>query len=290
MKGCGRDRDKVGQRKQTRAIFRTLISYLVLITIAILMFLPFAWMISSSLKDPGVIFLLPPQWIPRPFRFDNYAEVWQLIPFLVLLYNSFKISLLAVVGGLFSCSLAAYAFARLRFPGRDVIFTLVLITLMVPPQVTMIPVFMLMRRIGWVDNHLALIVPTFLGGAFGTFLLRQFFMNIPGELEEAAKIDGCSIPGIYFRIFLPLSKPALTTLAVFIFLYRWNDLLLPLIYLRTFEKMTLTVGLSLFQGLYSANWTALMASAVISMIPTVILYLAGQSYFEKGIAMTGIKG
>jgi multiple sugar transport system permease protein len=191
---------------------------------------------------------------------------------------------------LLSASFAAYAFARLKFPGRDFLFLTLLATMMVPDQVTVIPQFIIMRAVGWTDSHNALIVPRFLGSAFGTFLLRQFFLTIPDELEDAARVDGASRFSIYWRIFLPLAKPALATLAVFTFMGAWNDLTGPIIYLSSKSQMTLTVGLTMFRGVHETKWHLLMAGTVISILPILVVYAAAQKYFVQGITMTGIKG
>jgi multiple sugar transport system permease protein len=203
--------------------------------------------------------------------------------------NSTKIAVLSVIGQLLSCSMAAFCFARFEFPGRNALFMILLATLMVPGQVTLIPVFLVMRALGWVDTHYALIVPAWLGGAFGTFLLRQFFLTVPRELEDAARIDGASSFAIYSRIFLPLAKPALATLAVLGFMGSWNDLLGPVIYLQTRSKMTLPVGLALFKGQYVTEYALLNTGATISLIPILILFILAQNYFVQGLTMTGLK-
>jgi multiple sugar transport system permease protein len=242
------------------------------------------------LKNASQIFSFPPKLFVEVPRWSNYATVVQQLPFGLFMLNSFKISSLCTLGQLISCSLAAYAFARMRFRGRDLIFSMLLATMMIPYAVRMIPVFLIMRSIGWLDTHLALIVPSYLGGAFGTFLLRQFFLTIPTELEDAARIDGCGHFGIYRRIVLPLSRPALASLAVFIFIYHWNDLLSPVIYLSSRSKMTISVGLALFQSLRTTQWHLLMAGATISVIPVLMVYVFAQRFFIRGIALTGLKG
>jgi multiple sugar transport system permease protein len=214
----------------------------------------------------------------------------QQLPFGLFILNSIKVSSLCTFGQLLSCSLAAYAFARMRFRGRDVIFSMLLATMMIPYAVRMIPVFLIMQSVGWLDTHWALVVPSYLGGAFGTFLLRQFFLTIPTELEDAARIDGCGHFGIYRRIVLPLSRPALASLAVFVFIYHWNDLLSPVLYLSSRPKMTISVGLALFQSLRTTQWHLLMAGATISVIPVLLVYVFSQRYFVRGIALTGLKG
>jgi multiple sugar transport system permease protein len=269
---------------------RNTLSYLVLIVLTVIMGLPFVWMLSSSLKSQGYIFIYPPQWIPDPARWQNYIDLLNEMPFLQFAYNSTKIAILATFGQLLTCSLAAYAFARFHFPGRDTLFTILLATLMVPFQVTMIPVFITMHRINLLDTHLALWGPAFLGGAYGTFLLRQFFLTLPPELEDAARVDGCGRFGIWWRIFLPLSKPALATLGIFVFMNYWNDLLGPVLYLSTKAKMTLTIGLAmLFHQWGATPWNLVMAGSVVMVLPVLIIYALGQKYFVQGIVTTGLK-
>lgn len=277
-------------RKLIKVGIRNTFSYLLLLLLTVVMGLPFLWMVTSSLKEQGYIFIYPPQWIPNPVRWQNYIELVQRMPFLQFFYNSTKIALLATFGQLLTCSLAAYVFARLQFFGRDTLFTILLATMMVPFQVTMIPVFITMHRLNLLDTHLALWGPAFLGGAYGTFLLRQFFLTLPRELEDAARVDGCSRFGIWWRIFLPLSKPALATLGIFVFMANWNDLLGPVLYLSTRAKMTLTIGLAmLFHQWGATPWNLVMAGSVVTVLPVLILYALGQKYFVQGIVTTGLK-
>ncbi|NLC44026.1 MAG: carbohydrate ABC transporter permease [Clostridiales bacterium] len=254
------------------------------------MIIPFIWMLSTALKDSGDIFKIPPVWIPRPVIWDNFVRAWTSLPFDVFTWNSFKIAILATLGTLISCSWAAYAFARLKFPYKDALFTIILATMMIPGQITMIPIFILMRAFGWYDTHYPIWVPHFFGSAFGTFLLRQFFLSLPEDLDDAARIDGCNPFQIYWRIYLPLSKPALATLAVLTFLGTWNNLLGPVIYLKSVEKFTLMIGLAFFQGQYVTDYSLLMAGSIISIVPIVVIYMVAQKYFVQGIALTGIKG
>jgi ABC-type glycerol-3-phosphate transport system permease component len=200
-----------------------------------------------------------------------------------------KIASLATIGQLISCSLGAFAFSVLKFRGRDLLFLALLATLMVPYQVTLIPTFILFSKLGWVGTHLPLWVPAFWGGAFGTFLLRQFYLTIPMDLAESARIDGANIFQIFRHIYLPLSKPALATLAIFTFMWSWNDLLNPLIYVSELNQLTLTVGMSLFQNQYGGKWTLMMAAAVVSILPILIIFFMAQKYFIRGIALTGVK-
>ncbi|HEV8638583.1 MAG TPA: carbohydrate ABC transporter permease [Chloroflexota bacterium] len=273
-----------------RAAATTAGLYVLLLAVSALMLGPFIWMLTSSLKAEGDIFLFPPTLLPNPPRWDNYAETVQRMPFHIFTFNSFKIAVLGTVGAVLTCSLAAYAFARLSFPGRDRLFFVLLATMMVPGQVTFIPHFLIMQAVGWTNSHNALIVPHFFGGAFGTFLLRQFFLTLPSELEDAARIDGAGHFRIYWQIFVPLAQPALATLAVFVFMGSWNDLVGPVIYLSDREKMTLTVGLAMFKGFNVVRWHLVMAGAVINVIPILIIYVLAQKYFVQGVALSGIKG
>lgn len=263
--------------------------YVVLFGGATVMMVPFLWMISVSLKEPGQVFVYPPQWIPDPIVWANYGTVWTTVPFAMFLLNTTKIAILVTLGQFLTCSLGAYAFARLEFPGRDHLFLAYLGTMMIPYHVTLVPVFILMRYLGWVDSHLSLIVPACFS-AFGTFLLRQFFLTIPRELEDAARIDGCSEFGIYSRIVLPLAKPALATLGVFTLLWSWNDFIGPLVFINSTEKKTLTLGLASFQGMYTTDWTLLMAASVMALLPLIIIFIFAQRYFVEGITLSGIKG
>ena len=252
--------------------------------------IPFLWMLSTSLKTTAQSMAFPPEWWPRPFVWENYAQIWEYMPFFRFLFNSVKIAFCVVFGQLFTCSLAAYAFAKLRFPGRNILFVVVLSTMMIPTQVTLIPVFAIMKSLGWINTHYALIVPASFGTVFGTFLLRQFFLGLPNDLEDAARIDGCTPFGIYWRIMLPLAKPALATLAIFAFMGTWNDFLRPLIYLSDMDKMTLPVGLALLSNHEDIRIPLIMAAAVLSLLPILIIYILGQKYFVRGIALTGMKG
>lgn len=256
---------------------------------AFLMVVPFIWMLVTSIKEPGTEFVFPPEWIPKKLDFSNYPKALELVPLVQLMFNSIKVAGLITIGELITGSMAAFAFARLRFPGRDIIFLAYLSTMMVPHQVTLLPQFILMKYLGWLDTHFALVVP-YLVGAFGTFLLRQFFMTIPKELEEAATIDGCSPLRIYWNIILPLSKPALAALAIFVFMGAWNNLLTPLIFVSSMEMRTLPIGLAFFVDFYQIKYTLLMAAATMALLPVMIVYLAAQKYFIEGITLSGLKG
>ena len=279
-------------KRSTRHVIKRIGLYFLLATIALLMVGPFLWMLGTSLKSPGEMFAFPLRLVPQAASAESYNEVVRRMPFLLFVFNSFKIASLATVGQILSCSLAAYAFARMKFKAKEFIYFVLLATMMIPSQVTMIPVFLIMKFLGWIDTHYALFVPAFFGGAFGTFLLRQFFSTIPQDLEDAARIDGCGRFRLYWQIFMPLSKPAIATLAIFSFMGYWNDLLNPVIYLSSLEKMTLTVGLATLQGAEGTmlRYNVVMAGAVISVLPILALYIAAQKWFVRGITMTGLKG
>ena len=282
-------RASIWQSRKLRQTISTVISHTILIIGAFIMIVPFIWMLSTSFKAPGRTFVYPPEWIPRPFVWQNYVEMWQALPFSQFFLNSVKISTLSTIGQLLTCSMGAFAFSILKFKGRDFLFLLLIATLMIPYQVTLIPTFILFSKIGWVGTHLPLWVPAFWGGAFGTFLLRQFYLTIPIDLAESARIDGANIFQIFTHIYLPLSKPAMATLGIFTFMWSWNDLLNPLIYVSELKQLTLTVGLSFFQNQYGGKWTLMMAGAVVSILPILLIFFFAQKYFIQGIAMTGIK-
>lgn len=267
------------------------LTYALLILGAVVMLIPLLWLLSSSLKDSGRIFVFPPQWIPDPWRPENYAIVFEQIPFVRFYVNTIAVTVLAMIGQVTAASLVAFGFARLRFPGRDMLFLVLLATIMIPYQVTLIPTFVLFRLLGWLDTYVPLILPYWLGGgAFYVFLLRQFYMRLPLELDDAARIDGASTFGIYRQIILPQAKPALGVMAVFTFLGHWNDFFNPLIYLNTTEKYTLALGITLFRGYQVTQWHLLMAASVMMTLPCILLYAFAQRYFIQGIVFTGLKG
>lgn len=269
---------------------KALLRYALLTGVAALMVGPFLWMVSTSMKEQAAIFRYPPQLLPDHFNLNNYRAIMDVLPLGRMLVNSFTIAIIATIGQLCSCSLAAYAFARMRFRGQNVLYFILLATMMIPAQVTMIPVFLIMKFFGLIDTLYALIVPAFFGGAFGTFLLRQFFSTIPLDLEDAARIDGCGKLRILWSIVLPLSRPALATLALFTFMTYWNDLLGPVIYLSSVGKATLTIGLANLQSdVMTTRYDLLMAGSVLSVLPILFLLVLGQRWFVKGIAVTGLK-
>jgi len=265
--------------------------YLLLIIVGVALMAPLVWLISSSLKDQGKIFTIPPEWIPNPVKWDNYAKVFDQVPFGRFYWNSVIVTFFSTAGNVVSASLVAFSFARLRFPGRNLLFLVLLATVMIPYHVTLIPTYVLFRYLHWLDTYLPLIVPAWLGGsAFNIFLLRQFFMRLSLELDDAARIDGAGPLRIYWDIVLPQSKPAHGVVAIFSFLASWNDFFGPFIYLNTTEKFTLPLGLQLFQSLNSTQWNLLMAAAVMTAIPCVLLYFVAQRYFIQGVVFTGLKG
>jgi ABC-type glycerol-3-phosphate transport system permease component len=248
-------------------------------------------MLSTALKQNSEVFLFPPRWIPKQLNWQNFPEALTFLPFARFLQNTSVITFSAVLGQLLSSPLVAYAFARLQARGRDALFVLVLSTMMLPSQVTMIPLFVIFKQLGWVDTYIPLILPNFFGSAYYIFLLRQFFLTIPRDLGDAAKIDGCGYFGTFSRIFLPLSKPALATVAIFTFMSNWNDFMNPLIYLSSNDKWTLTLGLSRFTGMYGTTaWNLLMAASLITILPCILLFFFAQRYFIQGIVITGVKG
>lgn len=264
--------------------------YLFVVLLGILFIVPFYWMVSTSFKTPGQAYIFPPTWIPNPVTIEAYQSIWGTsVPFDLFIRNTVFITLLSVVGTLVSSTLVAYSFARLRWWGRNFWFIVLLATMMLPYQVIMIPVYVIFRKLGWLDTYLPLIVPTFLGNAFYIFLIRQFFMSIPDDLEDAARVDGASSFRILWQIFLPNSKPVLLTVFLFAFVGSWNDFFGPLLYLRKLEQMTVSVGLSMFAGYRAPNWPAITAASTLSVLPIVTIFILFQQYFVKGIVLTGMK-
>lgn len=279
----------VMKKKKSSAVLRRVLLYIVLILIAVIMVVPFLWMLSTSLKTQYDAVKIPPVWIPDPPQWENYVKLFTEQPMFQFMLNTIKIVFFVVLGQLLFSSLAAYSFARISFKGRNVVFFFYIATLMVPGQVTMIPTYLMFAKAGLTDNHLALILPAFFS-AFGVFLLRQFFMSLPRELEEAAEIDGCNPFMTYWRIMLPLVVPAMLTLGVFTLMNTWNDYMGPLIYLSSPEKYTMTLGIAYFKGVYTTQWNLVMAGSIVSVVPILIAYLCAQKYFIEGIAFSGVKG
>jgi multiple sugar transport system permease protein len=263
--------------------------YLFLIITAFTMLVPFAWMLSSSLKLNKDVFTFPMQWIPENPRWQNYADIWRKIPLLTFILNTAKLSVIVTGLQLLSSSFAAYAFAKLRFPGRKVLFLGYIATIAVPWQAYMVPQFIMMRAMGLNNTHLSIIcLQAF--SAFGVFMMKQFYESVPDELREAARIDGLNEYGIWLRIMLPLSKPALSTLTIITFVNTWNDFLGPLIYLTRTNLKTIQIGLRAFISQYSSEYGLIMAASVVALIPVLMIFLSLQRYFVQGVASTGLKG
>ncbi|MBX3052820.1 MAG: carbohydrate ABC transporter permease [Caldilineaceae bacterium] len=268
---------------------RYLLLHVALILGSAAMLLPFAWMLSTSLKLPKDIFTYPPTWIPDPVVWQNYAETWRAIPFGRFYLNSLFVAVSVTVIQIVTASLGAFAFARLRFWGREPLFLAYLITLMIPFQVTMIPNFIIVRYLGWYDTFLALILPTAFS-AFAVFLLRQYFLGLPMDLDEAARMDGAGSFRIWWQIIMPLSGPVLAALTIFVFLGSWNDFLWPLVITASEEMRTIPVGLAAFQGQFKTEWHLLMAGSVIALLPVLLVYIFAQKRFVEGITLSGMGG
>ena len=268
------------------------ISLLLALAGSAIIMIPFFWMLSTALKKPSELYMDPPVWIPMPPQWRNFVDALTLVPFATYAKNTFIIVVLVMIGTLLSCSFSAYGFARLRAPGRNLIFGLLLATLMLPSAVTLVPTYLMFNKLGWINSVLPLTVPSFFGNAFYIFLLRQFYATVPAELEEAARIDGASPYRIWWHIMLPLSKPVLATVAVFTFIGTYNDFFGPLIYLTDEDKRTIAVALSYFQGSprMGPQRHLLMAAVTASIIPSLLIFIGAQRFFVKGIVMSGIKG
>ena len=257
---------------------------------ALVFSLPFIWMISTSVKPGAEVFVVPPRWIPSTFEWANYIEPWRNLPFLTFYKNTIIVTFVSIVATLISSSLVAFGFARVRFRGRGVLFTLVISTLMLPPQVTLVPLYLLFTRFGMINTLWPLIVQSFFGHAFSIFLLRQYMMTIPHEMDDAARIDGCGWFDIYWRIMLPLAKPALGVVAIFSFQSHWSDFFNPLIYLNTTDQFTVPLGLALLNSRYATAVQQTMAMTLISVIPMILVFLLAQKRFIQGLTITGVKG
>ena len=291
MRGTSVRRHRSLGMSATRTLTHTLL-YLILTAGAITAIVPMVWTLSSSLKDTAHIFTLRVQWIPNPILWRNYVELFKRLPFLRFIRNTLVIVVSNVVSAVLMGSLAGYAFARLRAPGKHVIFLLVISTMLLPSQVTLIPRYIIYQALKMIDTYWPLVLPGWLGGgAFEIFLFRQFFLSLPLELEDAARIDGCSTLRIYWRIVLPLSKPVVATIAIFNFMWAWSDFFNPLIYLNSMEKFTLSLALATLRrsAEWSTRWELVMAGSVLSIIPMLVIFFLGQKYFVQGIALTGIK-
>ena len=288
-------------RSRTGTMARRIGAYVVLIAGGLVMMIPFFWMLLTSLKTRAEVFGSPPLSLPTGPHWENYERMWNAfgdVTFGAFFLNSLKIATLSTIGEVFACSLAAFAFAVIPFRGRRLLFGLLMATLIIPFQVVLVPNFILWRTLpnpfsdsgNFIGTQEPLWLGAFLGGAFGIFLLRQFFLAIPVELADAARVDGANPWQIYRHIYMPLARPALATLAIFIFMWSWNDLLIPLIYLRDLDQYTTTVGLAFFQGQFVGKWPEMMAGAIVSLVPMITLFVIAQKYFVRGIALTGLKG
>ncbi len=279
------------RRQSVQKTVKTVLGYTILLALSVVFLIPFLWSLSASFKGLLQVYAIPPVWIPKPIHWENYIRIFKLLPLLRFFWNTIVITTLSLVGQIFSASLVAYAFARLRWPLRDFFFFLLLGTMMLPTQVTLIPQFLLYQYLGWMDTYLPLIVPHFLGiSAFSIFLLRQFFKSVPLELEEAARIDGSSFFRTFWTIILPLSKPALATIVILTFIQKWNEFMPPLIYLQTYEKFPVSLGINMFKDVYSSLPHYIMATSMVALVPILVLFFVAQKYFVKGIMLSGLKG
>lgn len=288
-----KERGAVGQSVlsvRIRRLAAALITYTVLITLAVFFMIPLFWMLSAAMKQRFEVFVYPPIWIPAHPQWQNFTEVFQRVPFLRYALNTSFLVLANLVGQLFTVPLAAYAFARLRFPGRDAIFFIVIATMMVPGQVTMIPLFAIFQKLGLVNSYWPLILPAFGGGAFYIFLMRQYMKTLPRDLDDAARIDGAGTWRILYGVLLPLCRPVLIIVVVYTFWGVWNDFLHPLIYLNDSNLFTLQLGLAFFKGRFDVEWNLLMAATLMTVIPLLVVYFLVQDQLIGGIASVGIKG
>lgn len=269
---------------------RKTVVYALLIALSLLFAAPLFWAVTTSLKSPTELYLFPPKWLPSVWKFSNFADAWQAQPFTLFLKNTLIVTILSTLGQLLSCALVAFGFARFKFKGKNALFLILLATMMIPWEVTMIPQYMEFNYLGWINTLKPLIVPSWFGSAYFIFLLRQFILTLPRELDEAATIDGASSIGIFFRIIVPLMTPALILVGVFQILNCWNDYLGPLIFLNDQSKYTLTLGLSQFKGMYGVDMQSIMAITCLISIPPLLLFFFAQKYIVGGLASTGIKG
>lgn len=276
-------------KKEIILVLNKIVLYAILLLAAATMFVPFLWMLSTSLKSSQFILSMPPEFFPNPLTFDSYKKLLEILPFGRMMVNSFAIAIIVTIGQVITSAMAAYVFARMEFRAKNTLFLIYLATMMVPSQVTIVPLFILMRYLGWINTYQAIASPMIFS-AFGTFLLRQSFLSIPKELEEAAFIDGASHWTVFWKIVMPVSRPALATLSVFAFMQAWNAYLWPLFVTNDENIMTLPVGLSLLHGRYLTEWNLVMAGAVVTVIPMLIAYIFAQEYFVKGVVTSGLKG
>lgn len=266
--------------------------YALVIFLCLVFALPFLWMISTALKDDPQTYRVPPIWIPHPMLFSNFPEAMQQQPFGRFFLNTLYYAIPSAIGSVISAAIVAYGFARMRWWSRDVLFFICISTLMIPFQVTMIPLYIIFKNFGWLNSYKALVIPTFFGNAYFIFLLRQFFLTIPQELSDAARVDGCTELGIFWRIILPLAKPALAVVALFQFMGAWNDYLGPLIFLSKEELYPISLGLEMLHSQFQEKlvWPYLMAASTVTILPVIIIFYFTQRVFVEGVTITGLKG
>ena len=279
-----------GRASKAAARFKHAGIHALLLGIGLLFGLPFYWLIATSLKPDAQIFQMPPVWVPHPIQWSNYPRALAYIPFFTYTFNTLTLCVLNVIGTVLSCSLVAYSLGKIRWKGRDLVFYTLLATMILPGQVTLIPTFAIFKWLGWIGSVKPLVVPAFFGSAFYIFLLRQFFLTLPNELSDAARIDGCSEFGVYWRVILPLARPALVTVSLFTFIGTWNDFLGPLLYLTDERTYTLSMGLQFFVSQHGAEWGMLMAASAVMTLPILVIFFLAQSTFIQGVSLSGIKG
>lgn len=279
----------IGVRR--RQLLSAILTYVLLILGAVVLMIPFFWMLTTSFKSLDEVNVWPIQWLPSQLVWQNYLDVFERTPFARYILNSLILAFGGIIGSVLSCSLSGFGFARLRFPGRNVLFFVMLTTLMLPAWAVIVPHFMMFNAVGWLDTFLPIIVPSFFGNAFYIFLFRQYFMGIPRELEDAARVDGCSTFRIYAQIFMPMSAPVIATVAIFAFFYYWNDLLYPLVYFRSQQNFPVSLGMRMFQtaNMGVIHYPRMMAAALMSLIPCVLLFAFAQRLFIQGVVITGVE-
>lgn len=282
--------ERVRWNRRIQGIVGQVIAHLLMIAFSLVFLIPLLWMVSTALKTRPQTWLFPPEWIPNPVAWENFSRVFEVVPFLGYVQNTLVIVGWNIIGAVFSTALVAFGFARLRFPGRNFLFILLIATLMIPYQVTLIPTFILYSLLGWINTYLPLTVPAFTGSAFFIFLMRQYMMSLPFELDDAARIDGCNTFQVLFYILLPLCVPPLAIVVVFTFIGVWSDFLGPLLYLNENSKYTLALGLNVLRGRHGTDYNLLMAASLMAVIPTLVLYFLAQNKLIGGIASVGLKG
>ena len=278
-----------GRLKRREQVLHLLL-HLILVSFAFLFVIPLLWVFSTSLKRAGQVFILPVQWLPSPAQWDNFREIFEILPLSSFIKNSAFVTVLGTLGSVVSSLVVGFSLSRLRWPGRDLVFGLLIMTMLLPGIVTLIPTFIIFNKLGWVNTLYPLWVPSWFGGAFYIFLMRQFMTGIPREMDEAARLDGASSFRILWQVVAPLCGSAIITVALFSFLAHYNDFMTPLIYLSTNEKFTMPVGLQWYQGRYGQSWQLVMAAATVSVAPVIVLFFVAQRHFVQGIAMTGVAG